>query len=160
MRRLHRLARATVQGMIKHELTYAWNDSLLLLSYCRLSDHSKVRTVLREVAALLKKIETIGPHYAITVKGLAFPEISEDGTNNSRFVVLKTASYAMANCFEIEHAASKLPEPKPTWYIDSRLGTALGAKEAPRLPVTMLPEGKPRDVLLLNRHLVEALVAN
>jgi hypothetical protein len=63
--------------------------------------------------------------YAISVKGLAFPQdimapavFNGQVANQPRAVVLKTSSWAMANCFLIEKA---LKHHRADWYIDSRI---------------------------------------
>ena len=158
MRTLHRTAQAVIMKMPAHEQLYCWNDSILLVAYCRLTDHLKMRTVLTELCQLIRKLEAIGPHYAITVKGLAFPtpELSPAITSG-RCVVLKAASYAMSNCFQIEAAGKRLKR-RPSWYIDSRLQGALAGHRLPTFKVKMLPEHSARKVLRADRKSIEAIL--
>src|SRR5437870_5633660 len=57
--------------------------------------------------------------YAVAVKGRAFPELT-DGQAMDRVTILRTSSYAMANCFEIEREVKKRKLRK-SWYLDDRL---------------------------------------
>ncbi|MFW2276462.1 hypothetical protein [Burkholderia orbicola] len=113
-------------GMDNHSYCYVWNDSVLLLSY-----QSRPAVTRRRVLAELDECkqwlerECAGDLYAICVKGLAFPQdelrsptVDGEKRGPTRAVVLKTSSWAMANCFEIE---KKLKHHRADWYIDSRI---------------------------------------
>ncbi|MFL9957684.1 hypothetical protein PQR65_30235 [Paraburkholderia nemoris] len=113
-------------GMGNHSHCYVWNDSVLLLSY-----QSRPAVARRRVLAELDECkqwlerECASKLYAICVKGLAFPQdempnptVDGEMGGQARVVVLKTSSWAMANCFEIE---KKLKHHRADWYIDSRI---------------------------------------
>ncbi|MGF6859223.1 hypothetical protein [Paraburkholderia sp. CI3] len=146
-------------GMRNHSYCYVWNDSVLMLSY-----HSRPAVARRRVLAELDECkqwlerECTGKLYAICVKGLAFPQDempspSVDGemVGQARAVVLKTSSWAMANCFEIE---KKLKHHRADWYIDSRITTdvdvmpAFAAEE-----VRLLPSAESRRVDMFRGNL-------
>lgn len=92
--------------------------------------------------------------YAICVQGLAFPQdimapavFNGQVAHQPRAVVLKTSSWAMANCFLIEKA---LKHHRADWYIDSRI-----TKDA-NLPasfasekVELLPKSRARTIHML-----------
>ncbi len=140
------------RGMPLHSHGYVWNDSVLMLSY-----ETKPAVVRRNVLAELDafkqclELECSAQLYAICVKGLAFPrdEISSpvfDGQVGAqpRAVVLKTSSWAMANCFEIE---KKLKHHRAHWYIDSRVSDGVNL-QAPfsSEDVPLLPKHEPRRI--------------
>jgi hypothetical protein len=100
---------------INHELPlhshgYIWNDSVLLLSYMTEANWSKPDffAELNDFKSFLEE-RCNTSMYAISVKGLAFPDekttstvFNGDVSGQPRAVVLKTSSWAMANCFLIE----------------------------------------------------------
>ncbi|MFL9856816.1 hypothetical protein PQR72_13960 [Paraburkholderia madseniana] len=101
-------------GMEHHCHCYVWNDSVLMLSYQAMSANARRRVLaeLDECKQWLER-ECAGKLYAICVKGLAFPQDETlspvyDGqaAGQARTVILKTSSWAMANCFEIEKRSS------------------------------------------------------
>ena len=110
-------------GLPNHGHGYVWNDSILLLSYITSPSQSR-RSVLMELSGFKEALEQhCGVQsYAISVQGLAFPKDlqTEQVThgNESRVIVLKTSSWAMANCFAIEKSLKKM---RADWYIDSRI---------------------------------------
>lgn len=104
---------------------YVWNDSVLLVSH-QVKNGADRRKLLFETSEFKWLLES---HcdiktYAISVKGLAFPDdptacARHDGSSaHPRVTVLRSSSWAMANCFKIE---SELKAHKADWYIDSRI---------------------------------------
>jgi hypothetical protein len=139
-------------GMESHSYCYIWNDSVLLLSY-----ESKPAVARRRVLEELDECkrwlehECSGKLYAICVKGRAFPRdelhdpaLDHDMHGQGRAVVLKTSSWAMANCFEIE---KKLKQHRADWYIDSRITRNVDLKPFfAAEEVQLLPSGESRRV--------------
>lgn len=136
-------------GLPNHSHGYVWNDSILLLSYITSPDQSR-RSVLMELSEFKQTLEQhCGVQsYAISVQGLAFPKDSQVESvshgNESRVVVLRTSSWAMANCFAIEKTLKRM---LADWYIDSRITKDI------QLPapfkskkVRLLPENKFRII--------------
>lgn len=129
MMTMHSRAVAKINhGLPLHSHGYIWNDSVLLLSYMTEPNWSKngFFAELNEFKSFLQ--QACGASmYAISVKGLAFPnDITAPAVFDGqvawqpRAVVLKTSSWAMANCFLIEKA---LGHHRADWYIDSRITT-------------------------------------
>lgn len=113
-------------GLPLHSHGYIWNDSVLLMSYTTEPNWSK-REFVAELDGFRSYLEQQcgASIYAISVKGLAFPQdimtpavFNGQVANQPRAVVLKTSSWAMANCFLIEKA---LKHHRADWYIDSRI---------------------------------------
>jgi len=113
-------------GLPLHSHGYIWNDSVLLMSYTTEPNWSK-REFVAELDDFRSYLEQkcSASIYAISVKGLAFPQdimapavFNGQVANQPRAVVLKTSSWAMANCFLIEKA---LKHHRADWYIDSRI---------------------------------------
>ncbi|SRR6266581_359296 len=135
-----------------HSHGYVWNDSVLLLSYTTepASKRQKLLAELSEFKSFLE--EQIGVSmYAISVKGLAFPQDEMapavfDGqvSQQPRAVVLKTSSWAMANCFLIE---DNLRHHGADWYIDSRITDGLNLpKPIASDMIALLPKKEPRTI--------------
>ena len=113
-------------GLPLHSHGYIWNDSVLLMSYMTEPNWSKSEFVaeLDDFRSYLEQ-QCGASIYAISVKGMAFPQdemapavFNGLVANQPRAVVLKTSSWAMANCFLIEKA---LKHHRADWYIDSRI---------------------------------------
>ncbi|WP_199542027.1 hypothetical protein [Paraburkholderia kururiensis] len=113
-------------GLPLHSHGYIWNDSVLLLSYMTEQNWSR-RGFFAELDDFRSFLQRAcgASIYAISVKGLAFPHNTFapavfDGqiAQQPRAVVLKTSSWAMANCFLIEKL---LGHHRADWYIDSRI---------------------------------------
>lgn len=113
-------------GLPLHSHGYIWNDSVLLLSYMMEPNWSKI-TFFAELDDFRSFLEQRcdASVYAISVKGIAFPQdvmtpvvCTSQSADQPRAVVLKTSSWAMANCFLIEKA---LKHRGADWYIDSRI---------------------------------------
>lgn len=139
-------------GLPLHSYGYIWNDSVLLLSYMTEPNWSKRAFVaeLDDFRSFLKQ-QCDASIYAISVEGRAFPHgIMAPAVFNSqiidqpRVVVLKSSSWAMANCFLIEKA---LKRHRADWYIDSRItkGANLPAPFASE-KVELLPKNQARTI--------------
>lgn len=142
----------TNYGMPHHSHCYVWNDSVLMLSYEARPARARRRVLaeLDECKQWLER-ECSGKLYAICVMGLAFPQDATlspvfDGqvAGQARAVVLKTSSWAMANCFEIEKT---LKHHRADWYVDSRVTEGAGLR-APfcSQEVSLLPRNELRRV--------------
>jgi hypothetical protein len=123
---MHSRATAKINhGLPLHSHGYVWNDSVLLLSYTTEPNWTKTVFIaeLDDFKSFIEQQCGVSM-YAISVKGLAFPNdlmapaVFDGQTNQPRAVVLKTSSWAMANCFLIEKA---LKGYRADWYIDSRI---------------------------------------
>ena len=140
------------QGLPLHSHGYIWNDSVLLLSYMTEPNWSTrgFFVELNDFKSFLER-ECGASMYAISVKGLTFPQdimtpavFNGQIADQPRAVVLKTSSWAMANCFLIEKA---LGHNRADWYIDSRITAGANlpkpfASEA----VDLLPKKEPRTI--------------
>jgi len=135
-----------------HSHGYVWNDSVLLLSYMTkpASERQKLLAELSEFKSFLE--EQCGVSlYAISVKGLAFPQdviapevFDRQVSQQPRAVVLKTSSWAMANCFLIEKV---LGHHRADWYIDSRITDNLSLpKPIASETIELLPKKQPRTI--------------
>lgn len=139
-------------GLPSHAHGYVWNDSVLLLSYETKPEGSRKR-VLDELCEFKTALEqNCGVKaYAIAVMGIAFPSdpfavpvFQGQIAAQPRAVVLKTSSWAMANCFKIE---IELKKHRADWYIDSRITTGIGlATPFECATVKLLPKNVPREV--------------
>jgi hypothetical protein len=159
MIQMHNLAEAKINhGLPLHSHGYVWNDSVLLLSYrTELQVRQALFAELGEFKSFLE--ETCGvPMYAISVKGLAFPQHtgafdSQIGqfTEQPRAVILKTSSWAMANCFLIEKKLGRL---RADWYIDSRItkGANLPSPFASRR-IELFPKKERRTIHMFKGHI-------
>lgn len=127
MLQLHRFAVNQINASLpNHSHGYVWNDSILLLSYMT-EPASQRRAIVNELSEFKHALDTNCGYktYAISVMGLTFPQddfaspvFQGSITAQPRAVVLKTSSWAMANCFHIEE---KLKKHSADWYIDSRI---------------------------------------
>lgn len=159
MLKIHRHATSNAQAILRlHTGAYIWNDSILLVAH--FSHPKEKKAILKEQSAFKVAIGARFPKshqpYAIVVQGKSLPSLGF--TNNSRpnsplqVVILKSSSWAMANCFEIEHALrKKKTQKKALWYIDKRVikSTKLKNKQYyKKLP--LLPSSKCRDIVMLH----------
>jgi hypothetical protein len=143
MRRLHRslAEKSTMPKFEVFEQCYVWNDSVLLIAYVDETRVAYERT-LKAISSVKRAVDAIAPSYAIIIKGKAFPENSE----TAKVTVMKTSSYAMANCFEVE-AEAKRQRLRGTWYIDSRIGNKVASvPKREFVEVSFLPDRKRRNV--------------
>ncbi|PMY37691.1 hypothetical protein DMW99_22865 [Pseudomonas chlororaphis] len=135
-----------------HSHGYVWNDSVLLLSYMTEPNWSKQDffSELDDFRYFLEERSGAGV-YAISVKGLAFPDnplmsavFNGQISQQPRAVVLKTSSWAMANCFVIEKT---LGHHRADWYIDGRIanGAELPTPFASE-EIELLPKNTPRKI--------------
>lgn len=157
---MHNRATAKINhGLPLHSHGYVWNDSVLLLSYQTEPNWTK-EAFIAELDDFKSFIEQQcgASMYAISVKGLAFPhDITTPAiftgpiTKQPRAVVLKTSSWAMANCFLIEEA---LKRHRADWYIDSRItkGANLPAPFASE-EVVLLPKNEARSIHMFKGRL-------
>jgi hypothetical protein len=150
MLQMHRCAAQRIRsGLPLHSQGYIWNDSILLLS-------EKASTIKERLDVLLEledfklglQEECEAGLYAISVKGKTFPAVelppAKKAGEAERAVILKTSSWAMANCFAIEQALRKH---RADWYLDSRLTRGLKLPELFKFePVELLPDNEARDI--------------
>jgi hypothetical protein len=150
MLHMHQCAAQRIRnGLPLHSQGYIWNDSVLLLSE-KASTIKERLDVLLELEAFklgLQEECEVGL-YAISVKGKAFPQVELPPADNrrdaDRAVILKTSSWAMANCFAIEQALRKH---RADWYLDSRLTRGIRLPEMFKSEsVELLPDNEPRDI--------------
>ena len=156
MRALHRLAQKSV--LHDHDCAYCWNDSVLLLAFWNKERTSGIR-ILREISELKQRIDTqIRKSYAICVKGQALSGGSKQRVTG-KCTVLKTWSYAMANCFSIEAKAKNNESLRANWYVDSWIKKPLANLCPKTFPMKMLPDNNVRKILRLSDDDVKKLVS-
>ena len=150
---MHRRAVAKINhGLPLHSHGYIWNDSVLLLSYMTEPNWSKPGffAELNDFKSFLEQ-QCGASMYAISVKGLTFPQdtmmsavFNGQIADQPRAVVLKTSSWAMANCFLIE---KDLGHHRADWYIDSRITTGANLpKPFASEVIDLLPKKEPRTI--------------
>ena len=152
MRRLHALVGELLVGPLLPSAAhvYVWNDAVLVLSFVDESS-SSYRAAVRDVCTLKARIDSLHPSFAIVVKGQAFPPPNSPRLD-PRVTVLKTSSWAMANCFVID---SQLKQHKASWYVDGRVAKHLAASEPFRKEkVALLPKNKRRNIHLYKGDLL------
>lgn len=159
MLRMHRCAAEHIRnGLPLHKQGYIWNDSVLLLSE-KASTIKERLDVLFELDAFKLALEKecgVGL-YAISVKGKTFPPVelppADRPEDADRAVILKTSSWAMANCFAIEQALGKH---RADWYLDSRLTRSLKLPDMFKSEaVELLPDNEARDIHMFKGRLFE-----
>lgn len=150
---MHRFAVAKINSGLPHQSHgYVWNDSVLLLSYHTTPARTRL-AVLQELSDFKRALELQSGirTYAMAVRGRAFPDdtlaspvFQGPPAGQPRAIVLKTSSWAMANCFLIEKA---LKRHRADWYIDSRItrGTGLAEPFATEA-VSLLPKNEERNI--------------
>lgn len=159
MIQMHNCAAGKINGGLPlHTHGYVWNDSVLLLSYRTApEDRKPLLTELSDFKSYLES-ECNASMYAISVMGLAFPQDMGapailDGAlaEHPRAVILKTSSWAMANCFLIE---KKLGRHRADWYIDSRItkGAGLSVPSSSKR-IALLPKKERRTIHMFKGHL-------
>lgn len=156
MMEFHKLVQSQVNHKLQNiEHAYVFNDSALLLSYGD-GTPASFTAFLRDADRLKQQIDSlaknwaVAPAYGIAVKGKAFPS-NEQSSAGKRVIVLRTSSYAMANCFLIESAAKK-EGLKKSWYVDDRLIKYIPRQSNDRLCVELLPNDK-RKIHLIDGYL-------
>ena len=152
MRKLHALVIRSKSDLPAVAHAYAWNDSVLLLSYVD-RQNASFEAAIRDADKLKRQIDKVAKSYAIAVKGLAFPSAqSGDKTAHASGVtVIEASSWAMANCFEIEKVLKLLKKP---WYIDERIAKRLCTCQTFETKmVTLLPSNQPRAVHVFDGYL-------
>ena len=146
MRKLHRLVfEQLAAGLATVDHAYAWNDSVLLLSF--VSGHAdSFVNAMRGAEVVKKRIDQLRKSYAVAVKGRTFPVVhrGQQPPTGGRVTVIEASSWAMANCFEIE---KKLGGLRASWYVDGRIVRKLGTtNSSQRHKVRLFPSGEPRVV--------------
>jgi len=161
MVQMHSRAAAKINnGLPLHSHGYIWNDSVLLLSYTTEPNWTKQGFLaeLNDFKEFLDR-ECQARSYAISVKGKSFPRDSIMSpvfngqiADQPRAVLLRTSSWAMANCFIIEKA---LKQHRADWYIDSRIAKDATIK-APfeKQKVELLPKNDTRTIYMFKGSLV------
>lgn len=160
MMQMHNFAFQKINHCLpNHDHGYIWNDSILLLSY-QTKPEQKRRAVVDELIEFKRSLDNqCGTKtYAISVMGLAFPSdptatpiFNGQTGQQPRAVILRTSSWAMANCFRIEE---KLGHHKADWYIDSRITKGMNLP----LPfvteeLSLLPSEESRAINLYRGYL-------
>ena len=159
MLRMHCSAAERIRnGMPMHKQGYIWNDSILLLSE-KASTIKERLDVLFELEAFKLELEAEcgAGLYAISVKGKTFPPVklppAENPEDEDRAIILKTSSWAMANCFAIEQTLGKH---RADWYLDSRLTRGLKLPPIFRSePIELLPDNEAREIHMFKGRLFE-----
>lgn len=159
MLQMHRSAAERIRnGMPLHKQGYIWNDSVLLLSEKASTIKERLDVLFELEAFKLELEEECGTGlYAISVKGKTFPPVelppAAKAEDADRAIILKTSSWAMANCFAIEQALGKH---RADWYLDSRLTRGLKLPEMFKSePVELLPDNEARDIHMFKGRLFE-----
>lgn len=144
MRQLHALAvRQLASGFSTVAHAYAWNDSVLLLSYVD-ARAASYDAAMRDAEMFKRRVDRLRRSYAVSVKGRTFPELHSVDPGSTRVTVMKASSWAMANCFEIEKRLGKY---RASWYVDGRIARKLsGTCRSRQHSVELLPSGHPRVV--------------
>jgi hypothetical protein len=151
MRRLHNLVVHEGSDLPAVANAYAWNDSVLLLSYVDGRD-AAFEAAIRDADKLKRRIDELEKSYAIAVKGQAFPSARcghMPAGQASRVTIIEASSWALANCFAIEKVLGrKLRKP---WYIDDRIAKRLRTCQTFQTEkVPLLPSNRPRTVYVYN----------
>ena len=77
------------------------------------------------------------------MQGLGFPQ-NDNIIEQQRAVILKTSSWAMANCFLVE---KQLKKHRADWYIDSRITKGLALpKPFDSVALSLLPKNQTRTI--------------
>lgn len=141
MREFHKVVLDTMESdLLSLNHAYVWNDAVLLVANV---DHQFLNA-MRAADALKRRIDATARCYAIAVKGRTFPTSTEGPS--TRVTILRTSSYAMANCFRVEEVA-KLKNLRKDWYVDARIAKRVAqAKSTSWITVRMLPGGGRRRI--------------
>jgi hypothetical protein len=161
MIQMHRFAVDEIEKTLRHRCRgYVWNDSALLFSYTTGQSLQKLG-ILTELSKFKYALDTKfkeTPSFAVCVMGLAFPSPSRRGPFMGRVVVLKTSSWAMANCFHIEE---KLKRCRADWYIDSRITKDIDLPGKFREEkLKLLPKNAPRTIEMYKGYFHERCPAS
>ena len=153
MRQLHALVIKGLGGGVLSTVAqaYVWNDSVLVLSFVDEGKPHSYHTALRDICALKARIDELGTSYAIIVKGQPFPP-TKGLAPDPRVTVLRTSSWAMANCFLIEKT---LKQYRASWYLDSRVaGKVSTCKPFRKETMALLPKNHRRSIHLYKGRLL------
>lgn len=157
----NRAVRIINNGMSLHSYGYVWNDSVMLVSY---QIQPQVRhTLFSELSYFKLELEqACGLQvFVISVMGMAFPQTMNPLDSRTgqvmepqRAVVLKTSSWAMANCSVIEQ---KLARHRADWYLDCRItrGADLPSPFVSKR-VRLLPGNERRTIHMYKGSLLQA----
>jgi len=158
MRRFHALIGEEIGTLPSVAHAYAWNDSVLLLSYLTDGDTS-YQSAVRDAEKLKRRIDRLAISYAIAVKGQAFPpKRDEQDPTKSKITVIETSGWAMANCFEIEKALAK--KWRKPWYVDIRIASKIQTRQTFHVDtVNLLPTGRARRVHMFDDYIWDAPTA-
>lgn len=145
--------------LLRHDHAYVWNDSVLVIAFLKNEPGEKMR-LLREVNDFKRHLDkTLDMRsFAVVVEGRIFPANEYlpgpelNGADSSKVTVLKTSSWAMANCFEIERELRRL-KLKKNWYIDSRVTKGLRRPSREDMQVTLLPANRKRALSMYDDYL-------
>lgn len=150
MLKMHKFAAYKINYELpNHNVGYVWNDSVLLLTFSA-NSASERKKVLLELSQFKKELDLFlnAKTYVISVKGQAFPrydsETSQSDTT-SKALLLKTSSWAMANCFKIE---AMLKQHRADWYVDSRVTKNINSFARPfsSKKLNLLPKNYSRTI--------------
>jgi len=150
MRKLHSIADKFMSSEApKHDHAYAWNDSVLLLAFLD-GERGAARIALEEADQLKKRIDkTLGCNsYAVCVRGQTFPlqdDKQSSGALSGRCTILRSSSFAMANCYIIE---SELKQHRADWYIQNRLKGSVAIQPFKICVVDLLPYARANKIML------------
>ncbi len=145
------------RGLASLEHAYAWNDSALLLGYVGESTEA-YQECLQDAETLKGRVDAISKSYAIAVKGQAFPLALDsvagvEAMKGGRATILRTSSYAMANCFEIEREVRRR-KLRHAWYLDSRILDHIKTVTPNGVfKLKLLPNRRPRNVYSFSGYL-------
>ena len=156
MRKFHKLVTQEKSALRSVAHAYAWNDSVLLLSYVD-GHNASFEAAIRDADRLKRRVDQLTKSYAIAVKGKTFPpvQVGDEAVKVSGVTVIRASSWAMANCFEIEKSiSSKLQNP---WYIDGRIKERIRTcGKFQKEMVRLLPSKRPRSVYVFDGYLWES----
>ena len=159
MLKLHKIVMQEKGNLHATKHVYAWNDSVLLLSYVD-EGAALFESAMREADKLKRLVDTLASSYAmpcsyaIAVKGRIFPSASNGAThaNGPSITVIKASSWAMANVFEIERTLGK--EMKKPWYVDGWIKENIHTSQKSEVrSIRMLPKNKKRPVYVFDGYL-------
>lgn len=148
-----------------HDHLYAWNDSVLLLSYLEpLPQPRALGDVLREVSDIKEAIDAACgmPSYAIVMKGMTFQpnalELRADAHYGSAHLpayhYIRASSMALANT---EVVQKEFPDRKYGWYVEKRVVTELPEPMRNKLTlkgkIVAFPELEEREIYTADGYL-------
>ena len=152
MRRLQALVQQEAPALRSVAHAYAWNDSVLLLSY--VTKHNKsFEAAVRDAERLKRKVDAIRKSYAVAVKGRTFPVAHAAGgvSAASCVTLIEASSWAMANALEIP---VKVGSVRGQWYLDARIAKRIRTTQpCETTHVLLLPSKKRRAIHVYKGYL-------